>query len=202
MNINKGKVTQIILLLLSFLLIFYTYYYLPKQNQGSIKVETKDEIKTVEEIKSKNTFTNTEYIDTDKEGKKYTTRAKESYILQNEPDLIYLTDVYSFTTLKKDNTLIEIRSKKALVNKKIKETTYEKQVVITNKSYKITANIAKHLSQKNLIIIDGNVIMKDLTDGLSHVVYCDTVEIDTTTNNAVAFMKDKPAKPVLTPQTN
>ena len=194
MNINKGKVTQIILLLLSFLLIFYTYYYLPKQNQGSIKVETKDEIKTVEEIKSKNTFTNTEYIDTDKEGKKYTTRAKESYILQNEPDLIYLTDVYSFTTLKKDNTLIEIRSKKALVNKKIKETTYEKQVVITNKSYKITANIAKHLSQKNLIIIDGNVIMKDLTDGLSHVVYCDTVEIDTTTNNAVAFMKDKDKK--------
>ncbi len=194
MNINKGKVTQIILLLLSFLLIFYTYYYLPKQNQGSIKVETKEEIKTVEEIKSKNTFTNTEYIDTDKEGKKYTTRAKESYILQNEPDLIYLTDVYSFTTLKKDNTLIEIRSKKALVNKKIKETTYENQVVITNKSYKITANIAKHLSQKNLIIIDGNVIMKDLTDGLSHVVYCDTVEIDTTTNNAVAFMKDKDKK--------
>ena len=194
MNINKGKITQIILLLLSFLLIFYTYYYLPKQNQGSIKVETKDEIKTVEEIKSKNTFTNTEYIDTDKEGKKYTTRAKESFILQNEPDLIYLTDVYSFTTLKKDNTLIEIHSKKALINKKIKETTYENQVVITNKSYKITANIAKHLSQKNLIIIDGNVIMKDLTDGLSHVVYCDTVKIDTTTNNAVAFMKDKDKK--------
>ena len=194
MNINKGKVTQIILLLLSFLLIFYTYYYLPKQNQGSIKVETKEEIKTVEEIKSKNTFKNTEYIDTDKEGKKYITKAKESYILQNEPDLIYLTDVYSFTTLKKDNTLIEIRSKKALVNRKIKETTYENQVVITNKSYKITANIAKHLSQKNLIIIDGNVIMKDLTDGLSHVVYCDTLEIDTTTNNAVAFMKDKDKK--------
>ena len=194
MNINKGKVTQIILLLLSFLLIFYTYYYLPKQNQGSVEVKTKEEVQTVEEIKSKNTFKNTEYIDTDKEGKKYTTRAKESYILQNESDLIYLNDVYSFTTLKKDNTLIEIRSKKALVNKKLKETTYENQVVITNKSYKITANIAKHLSQKNLIIIDGNVIMKDLTDGLSHVVYCDTVEIDTTTNNAVAFMKDKDKK--------
>ena len=157
-------------------------------------METKEEIKTVEEIKSKNTFKNTEYINTDKEGKKYTTQAKESYILQNEPDLIYLNGVYSFTTLKKDNTLIEIRSKKALVNKKTNETTYENQVVITNKSYKITSSIAKHLSQKNLIIIDGNVVMKDLTDGLSHIVYCDTVEIDTTTNNAVAFMKDKNKK--------
>ena len=194
MNINLGKITQITLILLSFILLFYTYYYLPKQNKGSIKVETKEEIKTVEEIKSKNTFKNTEYINTDKEGKKYTTQAKKSYILQNEPDLIYLNGVYSFTTLKKDNTLIEIRSKKALVNKKTNETTYENQVVITNKSYKITSSIAKHLSQKNLIVIDGNVVMKDLTDGLSHIVYCDTVEIDTTTNNAVAFMKDKNKK--------
>ena len=194
MNINLGKITQITLILLSFILLFYTYYYLPKQNKGSIKVETKEEIKTVEEIKSKNTFKNTEYINTDKEGKKHTTQAKESYILQNEPDLIYLNGVYSFTTLKKDNTLIEIRSKKALVNKKTNETTYENQVVITNKSYKITSNIAKHLSQKNLIVIDGNVVMKDLTDGLSHIVYCDTVEIDTTTNNAIAFMKDKNKK--------
>ena len=32
--------------------------------------------------------------------------------------------------------------------------------------------------------------MKDLTMGLSNVVYCDTVEIDTLTNNAVAFMKN------------
>ena len=194
MNMNKGKITQIALMLLSFILLFYTYYYLPKQNQGSVKVATKDEVKTVQEIKSKNIFKNTEYINTDNEGKKYITKAKESYILQNESDLIYLNDVYSFTTLKKDNTLIEIRSKKALVNKKTNETTYENQVVITNKSYKITSNIAKHLSQKNLIIIDGNVVMKDLTDGLSHIVYCDTVEIDTTTNNAVAFMKDKNKK--------
>ena len=191
---NKGKITQIALMLLSFILLFYTYYYLPKQNQGSIKVATKDEVKTVQEIKSKNIFKNTEYINTDNEGKKYITKAKESYILQNESDLIYLNDVYSFTTLKKDNTLIEIRSKKALVNNKTNETTYENQVVITNKSYKITSNIAKHLSQKNLIVIDGNVVMKDLTDGLSHIVYCDTVEIDTTTNNAVAFMKDKNKK--------
>jgi hypothetical protein len=56
MNINLGKIAQITLVLLSFILLFYTYYYLPKQNKGSIKVETKEEIKTVEEIKSKNTF--------------------------------------------------------------------------------------------------------------------------------------------------
>jgi len=109
-----------------------------------------------------------------------------------DPDIIH--DLEKFPYPFKDNTIIEIHSKKAIVNQKKRETTYENNVVITNKSYKISANIAKHLSQKNLIIIDGNVILKDLTDGLSHVVYCDTVEIDTTTNNAVAFMKDKDKK--------
>jgi hypothetical protein len=32
------------------------------------------------------------------------------------------------------------------------------------------------------------VVMKDLTMGLSHVAYCDRVEIDTETNNAIASM--------------
>ena len=194
MNINTRKIIQITLIFLSFLLVFYTYFYLPKQNQGSVKIKTKEGIKITEEIKSKNVFKNTEYINADKEGKKYITRAKESYILQDEKNLIYLNDVYSFSRLKKYNSLIEIRSKKALVNKKNNQTTYENEVIITNKNYKITADIAKHLSQKNLIIIDGNVIMKDLTNGLSHILYCDSIEIDTTTNNAVAFMKKKNKK--------
>jgi hypothetical protein len=181
-------------LVLSFILIFYTYYYLPNQNKGSVKVETKEEIKTTSEIKTKNSFKNTEYINTDKEGKKYTTKSKESYVLQSDPEMIYLNDVHSFTTIKKDNSLIEIRSKNALVNKRNNETTYENNVIITNKNFIISANTAKHIAKKNLIIIDDNVIMKDLTDGLSHIVYCDIVEIDTTTNNAVAFMKKKDKK--------
>ena len=36
--------------------------------------------------------------------------------------------------------------------------------------------------------------MKDLTDGLTHVIYCDVVEITTTTNNAIAYMHDKTKK--------
>ena len=194
MNKNITKSIQLLLLFLSFALIFYTYYYLPKQNQGSIKLESKEELKDSKDIKSKNIFKNTQYTSTDKQGKNYTTNAKESYILQENTNLIYLNEVHSYTTLKKDNTLIEIRSKNALIDKKNKITTYENQVVITNKSYKITANIAKHLSQKNLIIINGNVVMIDLTDGLSHKMYSDSVEIDTITNNAIAYMITKEDK--------
>ena len=45
-----------------------------------------------------------------------------------------------------------------------------------------------HFSLKNIIIISGDVVMKDLTMGLSHIVYCDKIEIDTVTNNTVATM--------------
>ena len=48
----------------------------------------------------------------------------------------------------------------------------------------------KLISKKNIIIIDGDVVMKNLAMGLSSIAYSDTVEIDTLTNNAVAFMKN------------
>ena len=72
--------------------------------------------------------------------------------------------------------------------KKKNIVTYKKNVTIKNKNYLITSNKAVHFSSKNIIIISGSVVMKDLTMGLSHVVYCDKIEIDTITNNTIATM--------------
>ena len=186
MRLNKN--IQIFLFLLIGLVLFYSYYYLPSQNRGSIKIEKITKEQPIEKLEAKNTFTNTEYKNQDEKGQIYTTKAAESYFYQNKQDLIHLINPYSFTKLEKDQSLIEIRSKIGLFDKAQKITTYENSVSIKNKNYLITANSAKHFSAKNLIIINGNVVMKDLTMGLSHIAYCDTVEINTITNNAVAFM--------------
>ena len=186
MRLNKN--IQIFLFLLIGLVLFYSYYYLPSQNRGSIKIEKITKEQPIEKLEAKNTFTNTEYKNQDEKGQIYTTKTAESYFYQNKPDLIHLINPYSFTKLEKDQSLIEIRSKIGLFDKTKKTTTYENSVSIKNKNYIITANSAKHFSAKNLIIINGNVVMKDLTMGLSHIAYCDTIEIDTITNNAVAFM--------------
>ena len=186
MRLNKN--IQIFLFLLIGLVLFYSYYYLPSQNRGSIKIEKITKEQPIEKLDAKNTFANTEYKNRDEKGQIYTTKAAESYFYQNKPDLIHLINTYSFTKLEKDQSLIEIRSKIGLFDKAQKITTYENSVSIKNKNYLITANSAKHFSAKNLIIINGNVVMKDLTMGLSHIAYCDTVEINTITNNAVAFM--------------
>ena len=173
------------------------YFYLPSQNKGTIKINEVDQNeKDKKEINNnlKNVFTNTEFITQDKNGQTNITRAKESYTAQNQPDLINLSQVYSFTKLKKDQSLIEINSDKGFYNKKNKEIKYEGSVKIKNKHYLIEANSAEHLFFDNLIIINGNVIMKDINDEIRHVIYCDTVEINTITNNAVAFMQNKNTK--------
>ena len=198
------KIFKFILIAIAILLLIFSYYYLPSRNKGSIKIESKEleKIPNINNIldpekktnNSQNIFTNTEYTSLSKNGEIITTKAKQSYILQDNTDLIYLIEPYSFTKLSKDQSLVEINSLKGLYDKKNQTVSYENDVQIKNKNYLITSKKAVHLSSKNIIIISENVIMKDLTQGLSHVMYCDIVEIDTITNNATAYMKSKDKK--------
>ena len=198
------KIFKFILIAIAILLLIFSYYYLPSRNKGSIKIESKEleKIPNINNIldpekktnNSQNIFTNTEYTSLSKNGEIITTKAKQSYILQDNTDLIYLIEPYSFTKLSKDQSLVEINSLKGLYDKKNQTVSYENDVQIKNKNYLITSKKAVHLSSKNIIIISENVVMKDLTQGLSHVMYCDIVEIDTITNNATAYMKSKDKK--------
>lgn len=116
------KTAKITLLFLTFFLLYFFYYYLPSQNKGAIEVDKAEiqKIQTNDKTESKNTFTNTEYKNQSNNGQIFTTRAKESYIAQNSRDLIHLIEPYSFTTMKKDQSLIEISSKTGLFDKEKK----------------------------------------------------------------------------------
>lgn len=194
---RSGKIIIKILLLSIFVILIYTYIYLPLENKGEINVESslKTNILKNETIdNSKSTFINTEYKIENNNGEIFTTKSKESYIFQNNPSIIYLIEPSSSTILKKDQSKIEINSLKGIYNKNDKTIKYEKNVIIKNKNYIINAEIAEHFSQKNLIKIQGNVIMKDTTNGLSHIIYCDIVDINTLTNDVRALMFSKNKK--------
>ena len=96
-----GRIIQIALLCLCSLVFFYTYYYLPGKNEGSIKVKNLPSKETEDEIKNKNTFTNIEYKSQNSQGQVLTTKAKESFLNSNKPELINLIAPYSVTKLKK-----------------------------------------------------------------------------------------------------
>ena len=183
-----GRKIQIILLCFSSLIFFYSYYYLPGKNEGSIKVKSLPSKKTGDEIKNKNIFANVEYKSQNNDGQIFTTKAKESFLDPNKPELINLINPYSVTKLKKDNSLIEIKSENGIFDKSKNIVMYKDNVTIKNKNYLITSKKAVHFSSRNIIIISDTVVMKDLTMGLSHIIYCDKIEIDTVTNNTVATM--------------
>ena len=183
-----GRKIQIILLCFSSLIFFYSYYYLPGKNEGSIKVKSLLSKKSEEKIKNKNIFTNVEYKSQNSDGQIFTTKADESSLDPNKPELINLINPYSVTKLKKDNSLIEIKSENGIFDKSKNIVMYKDNVTIKNKNYLITSNKAVHFSSRNIIIISDAVVMKDLTMGLSHIIYCDKIEIDTVTNNTIATM--------------
>ena len=183
-----GRKIQITLLCFSSLIFFYSYYYLPGKNEGSIKVKSLLSKESEEKIKNKNTFTNVEYKSQNSDGQIFTTEAEESSVDPNKPELINLINPYSVTKLKKDNSLIEIKSENGIFDKSKNIVMYKDNVTIKNKNYLITSKKAVHFSSRNIIIISDAVVMKDLTMGLSHIIYCDKIEIDTVTNNTVATM--------------
>ena len=182
------KTIQIILLCLSLAVFFYSYYYIPNKNEGFIKVKNLPAGETPQRIETKSTFTNVEYKSQNQQGQIFTTKAKASSFNLDNPDLINLISPYSVTKLRKDNSLIKIKSEIGVFEKKKNIIIYKENVEIKNKNYLITSNKAVHLSSENIIVISGTVVMKDLTMGLSHIIYCDKIEIDTITNNTVATM--------------
>ena len=115
-----SRTIQIILVGLSVAVFFYSYYYFPNRNEGFIKVESLPSKETREGIKTKNTFTNIEYKIQNKHGQVFTTKAKESFVNLDKPEIINLFSPYSVAKLKKDNSLIEIRSEIGIFDKKKK----------------------------------------------------------------------------------
>ena len=198
MRVFTLKKIQIYLLILASGIFFYSYYYLPSKNKGSILLKNEDQIEKtlISNAKNKNFFKNTEYITKDSRNRIFTTKAKESWFFQDDPDTINLTGVLSFTTVQKDQSTLSIKSRNGLYNKKNGDTTYQDEVRIANKNYKITSDSATHIAKKNLIIIEDNVTMTQTIDGLENSIFCDILKIDTITNNAIASMKNKNKKVV------
>ena len=165
-------------------IIFYLYNF--SQNKGSIKIEQDRSV----EIKKNNVveknvtkFTNVEYKTSDESGKNYITKGKEAYLNKNQPNLIKLNNVHSFTKLN-DGSELNVTADKANYYKNSKNIKYYQNVKIINKDGIIKAEIANFLADKNLIRLEKNVIYNDQ----KNTIKGDIAELNTITNNLKIFM--------------
>ena len=189
MKIKNLRSNFFLVIVIGTSVIFYAYFI--NKNKGSIKIDSKSEV-TVEkktQVESGVTiFKDTEYKTTEGD-KEYITRGKEARIDKNEPDLIKLTGVNSFTKLK-DGTILRVQSKKANYYKKTKNIKYFGDVIITNKDKRVTSDIANFISDKSLIKLEDNVVMVDP----KNTIKGDIALLDTKTNDLEILMKKEEEK--------
>ncbi len=162
------------------------YFYNISQNKGSIKIEKErsDDIKKSNIIEKNITkFTNVEYKTFDDSGRDYITKGEEAYLNKDQPDLVELKNVHSFTKLN-DGSTLSVKADRANYYKKSKNIKYYQNVKILNKDGIITSKIANFLSDKNLIRLEQNVIYKDN----KNTIKGDIAELNTLTNNLEIFM--------------
>ena len=189
MKIKNLRSNLFLVIVIGASVIFYAYFI--NKNKGSIKIDSKSEV-TVEkktQVEAGVTiFKDTEYKTTEGD-KEYITRGKEARIDKNEPDLIKLTGVNSFTKLK-DGTILRVQSKKANYYKKTKNIKYFGDVIITNKDKRVTSDIANFISDKSLIKLEDNVVMVDP----KNTIKGDIALLDTQTNDLEILMKKEEDK--------
>lgn len=185
--ITKTKKANIFLFLILILTLFFYSYYIT-ENRGSIDVNKDNDNQsdnTINSLSGITKFSDVEYRIKSKKNNDYITKGKLAYINKNEPEIIQLEFVNSFTKLK-DGSFLNVKSDKAKFIKNSKNIKYYQNVVITNKQATITAETANFFSSKNLIKLE-DLVYKDN----KNLIKGDFAKLDTVTNNLKIEMKNK-----------
>ncbi|MCI5053591.1 MAG: hypothetical protein MRY23_02060 [Pelagibacteraceae bacterium] len=187
MTTKKIKANIFLLIVLLTIILFYGYYI--NENKGSINInksQTQNLEPTTVLKEGVTKFFEVEYKIIDNENQVYITQSKEAFLYKDQPDIIDLKNVYSFTKLK-DGSVLDVKSNKAKYFKNLKNINYHGNVIITNKEATITAQKANFLSKKNKITLEDNVLYKDK----KNTVIADFAELNTLNNNLEIFMSKK-----------
>lgn len=182
-KINWRKI--IILFVFFFISIFYFFHII--NNKGYIKIE--ENVRNNENSEKPNSIDGiTKFLDVEykikSKDKEYTTKGKTAFISKNEPNIINIEIVNSFTILN-DGSVLNVNSDRAKYIKNSKNIEYYQNVIITNNNKIITAQKAIFLSNKNLIELQDMIYRdnKSLLKG-------DFAQLNTATNNLKILMNN------------
>ena len=161
-KLNKTKFIQISLLLLAFLLIFFTYFLNLKKKQPSTNL---DQIKTVEPDGEKgkavntNTFVDIQYSGFDSNGNRFLIDSKEAHFEIARPDIILMNKILC-TFYFKDGTNLTIVSNYGIYNNVTDDMEFTENVKMNYLENVLFSEKANFFNVKNELLIEGNVKTK------------------------------------------
>ena len=159
-KLNKTKFIQISLLLLAFLLIFFTYFFNLKKKQPSTNL---DQIKTIEpdgeKGKALNTFLDVQYGGFDKNGNRFVIGSKYANFEIDRPNIIRMEQILC-TFYFKDDTNLTIVSNYGIYNNVTDDMEFTENVKMNYLENVLFSEKANFFNVKNELLIEGNVKTK------------------------------------------
>ena len=159
-KLNKTKFIQISLLLLAFLLIFFTYFFNLKKKQPSTNL---DQIKTIEpdgeKEKMLNTFFDVQYGGFDKNGNRFVIGSKYANFEIDRPNVIRMEQILC-TFYFKDGTNLTIVSNYGIYNNVTDDMEFTENVKMNYLENVLFSEKANFFNVKNELLIEGKVKTK------------------------------------------
>ena len=183
MNKKTGLQVVMVLVIILISLWFYLKYF--TKNFEDVK-----ETRVIEKIDENQNSTSTyiddiNYVSTDVKGNKYQINAKQAEIKIENADIMFLTDVVAFISIK-DSDTIKITSNFGKYNTTNSDTIFSKNVIVVYPGHKITGEYLDFSFLTNLGVFSTNVIYTgDKTNG-----FADKIEINLVTKDTKIFMND------------
>ena len=159
-KLNKIKFIQISLLLLAFLLIFFTYFFNLKKKQASTNL---DQIKTIEpdgqKEKAVNTFVDVQYSGFDKNGNRFIIGSRHANFEIERPEIIRMEQILCNFYFK-DGTKLTIISDFGIYNNVSDDMEFTENVKMNYLENVLFSEKANFFNVKNELLIEGNVKTK------------------------------------------
>ena len=171
-------------ILVSTAVTYYNFYKDNKTNTDVNEMSNDNEISIDKNVS--NLITNISYSSTDNLGNEFMIKSKIGKISIDNPNIVYMTNVYAIISLINSDSII-IKSNYAKYNKINYETSFEKDVLLTYQTHRITSQNLDLSFEKNLATIYNKIEY----DNNNFKLNADILEIDLITKNSKIFMDNE-----------
>ena len=159
---KKQQKIQIALISIGLFLIISTYFYYPLMKKVELvkdQLQQKELEKNITDDK-RTFFENVEYKGVYDLNKPFIIKSKKAYILNEEPDIVYMNTMHVILHLN-DGRIVNIISNGGSYNKKTFDCFFEDEVIATDGKTNISADNLDLLANKNSVNIYNNVRLND-----------------------------------------
>ena len=158
---------QLVLIFIGFFLILLTYFYYPYMEKNKLLKDqsAREDLEKTLEDAPLTAFENIEYQGLYDLDKPFSVKSEKAHILDEEPDIVYMTNMNVVLYLK-DERKVRIISNRGRYNKATYDCFFEEDVRATDGETKIFSENLDLLATENFVKIYNNVKLNHSTGSL------------------------------------